>query len=65
MRPNTLGLIIPAKEGLCCSWAHLHDTFKTLKQGPGETAQRLQTQGELPEDPGSIPSTHVVANNGL
>jgi hypothetical protein len=31
--------------------------------GPGETIQWLRALVALPEDPGSIPSAHMVAHN--
>jgi hypothetical protein len=38
---------------------------KHHKTGAGEMAQRLKALAALPEDPGSIPSTHMVAHNCL
>jgi hypothetical protein len=35
------------------------------KQGAGEMAQWLRAPAALPEDPGSIPSTHKAAYNCL
>ena len=34
-------------------------------RGAGEMAQRLRALTALPEDPGSIPSTHMAAHNCL
>jgi hypothetical protein len=36
---------------------------KTIKQGAGEMSQWLRVLAALPEDPGSIPSTHMIAHN--
>jgi hypothetical protein len=32
---------------------------KALHEGAGETAQQLRARATFPEDPGSIPSTHL------
>ena len=33
--------------------------------GTGEMAQHLKALAALPKDPGSVPSTHKTAHNGL
>ena len=39
--------------------------LKDNNAGAGEIAQWLRAPAALPEDPGLIPSTHVVAHNCL
>jgi hypothetical protein len=36
-----------------------------IYSGAGEIAQQLETLTVLPEDPGSIPSTHIATHNHL
>jgi hypothetical protein len=43
----------------------LNMPVRTILKGTGEMARRLRTLAALPEDPGSISSTHVVAHNHL
>ena len=40
-------------------------TLQFLACGAGEKAQWLRALAALSEDPGSVPSTHMVANNHL
>ena len=42
-------------------------TYETLKKwrGAGEVAQRARALAALPEDQGSIPSTHMAVHNCL
>jgi hypothetical protein len=41
-------------------------SFKNLRNiGAGEVAQWLKALAALPENPGSIPSTHMAADNPL
>jgi hypothetical protein len=40
-------------------------SWELVRDGAGETAQRLRAPDALPEDPGSIPSTHTAAHNCL
>lgn len=40
-------------------------SFKNQMGGAGEMAQWLKSLAVLPEDPGSIPSTHMAAHNSL
>lgn len=39
--------------------------FKILCFGAGEMTQWLKALGALPEDPGSVPKTLILANSGL
>ncbi|CAO2595796.1 hypothetical protein LEMLEM_LOCUS8322, partial [Lemmus lemmus] len=47
------------------SWACHASSVQMFSLGAGETAQRLRALAALPEDLGSIPSTHMEAHNGL
>ena len=43
-----------------------NDATKTVsKSGVGEIAQRLRAFMAFAEDPGSVPSTHMIAHNHL
>jgi hypothetical protein len=44
---------------------HLYSHIKMKYLGPREMAQRIRTLAVLPEDPGSISSTHMEACNHL
>ena len=44
---------------------YLRSVFKITMVGTGEMVQWLRALAPLPEDPGSIPSTHMAAHNGL
>ena len=41
------------------------DPLRKLVSGAGEVAQQLRALASLPEDPGSVPSTHMAAHNCL
>ena len=57
---SSLGSIREEEEGIM----FLTNQIKKIHQA-GEMAQRLSALAALPEDPGLIPSTHMVAHNHL
>ena len=50
---------------LISSRTHLFEARETPHRGAGEMVQWLRALATLPEDPGSIPSTHTEAHGHL
>ena len=54
---------VDCRAGIFHSQRQISVSSKICDSQAGETAQCLRALALLPEDPSSVPSTHIVANN--